>query len=824
LLLSHGNLLRRVTGVFLVVGVLANLPVYAFTTWSARFGSIVANLVSPQAGPDFISAPVHDWITEILQKKHGFNGSAYSEISWAMAYQDIPASEAFLSATNHFDDNKILESLSVVEARKRRIRELLPDVATNDAKRAEFYTLFGQILHALQDFYSHSNYIELNMRDNPRIRSLSDIPLINWTNRPAGLKTGYFYWRGLPFDWEKFKQLDTCINGLKEDFPGVNFRNPPDYCAFMDCGWGVLDPKHYKTFNDAIGNATSNWAELHYYLNKDDWSTPMGSQVQPGSGKSIYEFARYLAESETERQWKDIESTIRVNYGTQADRIITAIKTNRSQNIAGGLPGQTSSWRLSATSFSPNQSFQVRGPVLSTSARALVIVPSGTMHNNWEGVIHAASGANAIGAYQTGESASTVQAPAQSGLYDMRVYVYNGAEEASLPFTVTGRQQTPPASPPAEQTRNWSLSKTQLKPGEPYWLQFTPPTAGQARNPVAILGTGAPHGNYYQTEGFAAQHIQQLRFQNGKSVALTAPIPAGNYHLRVYDFVSKNELATLPFSIIGEETNAPPQVSPPSVTPPVSEPPVASGHLPRANCGIMGDDSAIPGTGFAGYWQGLQGVWRLVRIAPATVEGPAGASSYWRGQEAGTRLTGVFADDTGQYNPGHFEATITQNGRCLKGTFTYDADGGVNELRSFRTTKPSLPYWETSSLGQNTFDLQRMVGGVLPLERVDGPDDVTGAFSAQSLTRSATQTLPRGAGASVPPGGHSGAWRSTPTRTPLSTYSSQFQGNPASVEEQGQVPDVDTDSEPAEEKHASPSIRLPVTPGQIIDTIRQFIP
>lgn len=695
------------------------------------------NMVSPQAGPDFISAPVHDWITEVLQKKHGFSNSAYSEISWAMAYQDIPESEAFLTATNHFDDNKILESLRVVETRKKRIRELLADVATNDAKRAEFYTMFGQILHALQDFYSHSNYIELNMRNNSRIRSLDDIPLINWTNRPSELKTGYFYWRGLPFDWEKFKQLDTCINGLRHDFPGVNFRNPSDYCAFMDCGWGVFDPKKYKSFNAAIGNATSNLAELHYYLNKDDWSTPMGSQVHLGSGKNIYEFARHLAEKETERQWQEIESTIRANYGAKADRVITAIKTNSSRNIAGGLPGETVSWRLSATSLSPNQSFQVHGPILSTSEHALIIVPSGIVHNNWNRVVNAASGANAIGTYKTGDSASTMQAPVQSGSYDMRVYIYNGAEEASLPFTVMARQQTP--SPPQTQIPSWSLSKTQLKPHEQYWVQVTPLDSGQPSYPVAIVGTGAPHGNYYQTEGFAAQRIQQLIFRNGKSEALTAPIPPGDYHLRVYDFFTKNELATLPFTITNENASSPPPPSPPVQPPPPQSPlhsdsPINPANLPPADCGLRGDETAIPGIGFAGYWQGLQGVWRLVRVAPNTVEGPAGGSSYWRGQETGTRLTGIFADDTGSYNLGHFEATISQNGRCLQGTFTYNEDGGVNELRSFRIKKPGgLPYWESSYLGQNTRDLQRMVGGILPLESIDGPDDLTGQLARASL-------------------------------------------------------------------------------------------
>lgn len=78
------------------------------------------------------------------------------------------------------------------------------DAAAASAKDA-FFAL-GQALHAVQDFYAHSNYVELQA---PKAKQAGDIPVIApWRKsdqekiaalRKAGLVSGYVYW-GFPQD------------------------------------------------------------------------------------------------------------------------------------------------------------------------------------------------------------------------------------------------------------------------------------------------------------------------------------------------------------------------------------------------------------------------------------------------------------------------------------------------------------------------------------------------------------------------------------------------------------------------------------------------
>lgn len=78
------------------------------------------------------------------------------------------------------------------------------NAAISAAKNA-FFAL-GQALHAVQDFYAHSNYVELQA---PKAKEAGDIPVIApWRKtdqdkiaglRKAGLVSGYVYW-GFPQD------------------------------------------------------------------------------------------------------------------------------------------------------------------------------------------------------------------------------------------------------------------------------------------------------------------------------------------------------------------------------------------------------------------------------------------------------------------------------------------------------------------------------------------------------------------------------------------------------------------------------------------------
>lgn len=101
--------------------------------------------------------------------------------------------------------------VSLIEEAGRHADEATAAKATGDANaagkagRRAFFAL-GQALHAVQDFYAHSNYIELQI---PKVKDASEIAVIApWRKsdqdkiavmRANGLVSGYVFW-GFPQD------------------------------------------------------------------------------------------------------------------------------------------------------------------------------------------------------------------------------------------------------------------------------------------------------------------------------------------------------------------------------------------------------------------------------------------------------------------------------------------------------------------------------------------------------------------------------------------------------------------------------------------------
>jgi hypothetical protein len=85
--------------------------------------------------------------------------------------QDWPPQSA--AKTNHFDNDKICESYDLV---KNRTIEFY-----SKKKTVEKLKLVGQIFHAVQDFYSHSNYVDSNIEKHAGIK-LGEIELFDFKN------------------------------------------------------------------------------------------------------------------------------------------------------------------------------------------------------------------------------------------------------------------------------------------------------------------------------------------------------------------------------------------------------------------------------------------------------------------------------------------------------------------------------------------------------------------------------------------------------------------------------------------------------------------
>ncbi len=139
-------------------------------------------------------------------------------------------------------------------------------------------------------------------------------------------------------------------------------------------------------------------------------------------------------------------------------------------------------------------------------------------------------------------------------------------------------------------------------------------------------------------------------------------------------------------------------------------------------CGMAGSDGSISGTGFAGYWRTTFGIMRLVRFGANSIEGPSTASGYLKGTEMGTVFEGRLVEDTGAYHPATVTIHTTHDGRCMTGSYVFDGDKEVNEIIGYRMRKPSSPYTEYYELTERTEAIKRLIGGMLNLNDIDGPD------------------------------------------------------------------------------------------------------
>jgi len=91
-----------------------------------------------------------------------FSPDALEEIIATNLAQDALQNQLGSKAHFHFDNNKIAESLAYVESLHRQIAVLAAQGDNGKQQRAAL----GRLCHAVQDFYAHSNYVDLWLADH----------------------------------------------------------------------------------------------------------------------------------------------------------------------------------------------------------------------------------------------------------------------------------------------------------------------------------------------------------------------------------------------------------------------------------------------------------------------------------------------------------------------------------------------------------------------------------------------------------------------------------------------------------------------------------
>lgn len=208
---------------------------------------------------------------------------------------------ALMDADHHFDDMRLNQSLAYVQQRWRKALELVD--------QESFYSAcyeFGQLLHTTQDFYSHSNYVELNLlRGTPP----HAIEPVDWKALPYGLRTGYF-------SLQEIRGRDLAIEAIRLSYPSTRFH-PTDLHHRIYVASESANPplNQEQCYREALRYVTGTADVLHLELNKDNNETYEGRIVHPYSGMTLHQIARQLAVKDTTRLWKRFLAEVEHTHG-----------------------------------------------------------------------------------------------------------------------------------------------------------------------------------------------------------------------------------------------------------------------------------------------------------------------------------------------------------------------------------------------------------------------------------------------------------------------------------------------------------------------------
>jgi hypothetical protein len=135
-----------------------------------------------------------------------FNAANLNLVQRACESQCKPGSEAAGETRRHFGDESFSKALSYMDRQKRLIIDFAASADSSPMDRARALYHLGLLLHTAQDFYSHTNYIEMaveRMKSSPALlKDPYSMELVDWTKlatkRTSGLQSSHDIYKDDP--------------------------------------------------------------------------------------------------------------------------------------------------------------------------------------------------------------------------------------------------------------------------------------------------------------------------------------------------------------------------------------------------------------------------------------------------------------------------------------------------------------------------------------------------------------------------------------------------------------------------------------------------
>lgn len=221
--------------------------------------------------------------------------------------------ELFSFKPLHFTDQTFDESEDVLEDRLETVVELAAEAVKDYHRYREAMFEFGIYLHAVQDFYAHTNWVEAHLA-----RGIAEIPLApdDFEDFPVPVNSPYTLARTFPpgevTEAEAFEDA---------------FRRPFHRASDLDT---MDDRKRIQTA------AAYKKAFTHHDLAKDNPSYRAGQVRWSPDAPTVFEIALELARRETRRQWDLLEEEIADEYEEECPPILRVLRNGWMADFPAG--------------------------------------------------------------------------------------------------------------------------------------------------------------------------------------------------------------------------------------------------------------------------------------------------------------------------------------------------------------------------------------------------------------------------------------------------------------------------------------------------------
>jgi hypothetical protein len=155
------------------------LPMLIVPLQAQSFWSMYGMNIHQRITMDALALPF-----DVLSEKLPFELDARVALEKGVQLPDDPKKTAY-SGTDHFDSELFAGSLTALKERRRRLLKLLSG-DTPHARQAEAWKELGFMLHAIQDFYSHSTWVRVHSQGTADFFSLTS----DGAAPPSWAKTG----------------------------------------------------------------------------------------------------------------------------------------------------------------------------------------------------------------------------------------------------------------------------------------------------------------------------------------------------------------------------------------------------------------------------------------------------------------------------------------------------------------------------------------------------------------------------------------------------------------------------------------------------------